>query len=152
VSAATEDENRASWLPKWWWDLDVRHRRYVAGGVVVVLAIIGIGAMALLRNHPVEEPEGPPSGASIFVASLPPDRVATWDSLAECESGGNWSENSGNGFYGGLQFTLDSWQGVGGSGQPNEHSREEQILRGELLEDIQGFGAWPNCAADLGLT
>ena len=75
-----------------------------------------------------------------------------WDQLAECESGGDWQINSGNGFYGGLQFTLTSWRAVGGTGYPHENSREEQILRAEILQDLQGWGAWPGCARRLGLT
>lgn len=76
---------------------------------------------------------------------------SVWDRLAQCESGGNWSINTGNGFYGGLQFALASWRGVGGEGYPHEASREEQIIRAEKLLAIQGWGAWPGCARRLGL-
>jgi len=76
---------------------------------------------------------------------------SVWDQLARCESGGNWSINTGNGYYGGLQFSLSSWRGVGGSGYPNHASREEQIARGEILRSKQGWGAWPACTAKLGL-
>lgn len=76
---------------------------------------------------------------------------SVWDSLAQCEAGGNWSINTGNGFYGGLQFTLSSWKAAGGSGYPNQASREEQIARGERLLAMQGWGAWPACSAKLGL-
>ncbi|CAN5352405.1 transglycosylase family protein [soil metagenome] len=74
-----------------------------------------------------------------------------WDQLAECESGGNWAINTGNGYYGGLQFSLGSWQAAGGSGYPHEASREEQIRVAENLLDMQGWGAWPSCASQLGL-
>ncbi|MEX2504111.1 MAG: transglycosylase family protein [Egicoccus sp.] len=77
-------------------------------------------------------------------------RDAIWDRLAQCESGGNWSINTGNGYYGGLQFNLQSWRGVGGSGYPHHNSREEQIYRAELLLDRQGWGAWPACSTKLG--
>lgn len=76
---------------------------------------------------------------------------SVWDRLAQCESGGNWAINTGNGYYGGLQFTLSSWQAVGGSGYPNQASREEQIHRGQILQSRQGWGAWPYCAHKLGL-
>ena len=76
---------------------------------------------------------------------------ATWDALAQCESGGNWSINTGNGFYGGLQFTQQSWNGVGMSGSPVTASRAQQIEAGERLLAIQGWGAWPACSAKLGL-
>jgi len=74
-----------------------------------------------------------------------------WDRIAQCESGGNWHINTGNGYYGGLQFSLSSWRAVGGTGRPHEHSRAEQIERAELLLDEQGWGAWPTCASRLGL-
>jgi LysM repeat protein len=76
---------------------------------------------------------------------------SVWDQLAGCEAGGNWSINTGNGYYGGLQFTVSSWQAVGGSGLPSDASREEQIQRGEILLAKQGWGAWPACTAKLGL-
>ena len=74
-----------------------------------------------------------------------------WDRIAACESGGNWAINTGNGFYGGLQFTLGSWAAVGGSGNPANASREEQISRGQMLQARQGWGAWPACSAKIGL-
>ncbi len=77
--------------------------------------------------------------------------AGVWDRVAECESNGDWSINTGNGFYGGLQFTLDSWQWVGGSGYPHEASKQEQINRAEILLERQGWDAWPACADQLGL-
>jgi hypothetical protein len=76
---------------------------------------------------------------------------SVWDDLARCEAGGNWSINTGNGYYGGLQFALSSWRAVGGTGYPHQHTREEQIRRGELLQARQGWGAWPSCSRQLGL-
>lgn len=76
---------------------------------------------------------------------------SVWDALAQCESGGNWSMNSGNGFYGGLQFMLSTWRSVGGSGYPHEASREEQIHRAEILLARSGWGQWPACSRKLGL-
>jgi uncharacterized protein YabE (DUF348 family) len=73
-----------------------------------------------------------------------------WDQLAQCESGGNWAINTGNGYYGGLQFSLQSWRAVGGSGYPHHHPRTEQIYRAERLLAIQGWGAWPACTRKLG--
>jgi hypothetical protein len=91
----------------------------------------------------------------LTVPPPPPARPAPtwtiWDDLAQCESGGDWHINTGNGFYGGLQFTLTSWRGVGGTGYPHQHSREEQIVRAERLQDIQGWGAWPACSRKIGL-
>ena len=80
-----------------------------------------------------------------------PYDYATWDQLASCESGGNWAIDTGNGYYGGLQFTLESWQGVGGpAGYPHQFSRETQIAMAIRLWESQGWGAWPSCSASLG--
>ncbi|WP_045732051.1 transglycosylase family protein [Pseudarthrobacter chlorophenolicus] len=77
--------------------------------------------------------------------------TSTWDSLAQCESGGNWSTNTGNGFSGGLQFTSSTWQAYGGSGSPADASREQQIAVAERVQASQGWGAWPSCSSQLGL-
>jgi LysM repeat protein len=74
-----------------------------------------------------------------------------WDRLAQCESGGNWSISTGNGYYGGLQFSQGSWNAAGGSGNPANASREEQIRVAENLRARQGWGAWPACSRALGL-
>lgn len=75
-----------------------------------------------------------------------------WDALAQCESGGNWAINTGNGYYGGLQFNLGTWQSYGGSGLPSNASRETQIAIATKVRDASGgYGAWPGCAAKLGL-
>jgi uncharacterized protein YabE (DUF348 family) len=75
-----------------------------------------------------------------------------WDSLAACESGGNWAINTGNGYYGGLQFSLGTWQAYGGTGLPSANSRETQIAVATRLRDASGgYGAWPHCSAQLGL-
>jgi uncharacterized protein YabE (DUF348 family) len=76
---------------------------------------------------------------------------SVWDRLAQCEAGGNWSINTGNGYYGGLQFSASSWRAVGGSGLPHQASREQQIAMGEKLRAAQGWGAWPSCSRKLGL-
>ncbi|HYF74204.1 MAG TPA: ubiquitin-like domain-containing protein [Nocardioides sp.] len=77
---------------------------------------------------------------------------SVWDRLAQCESGGNWAINTGNGYYGGLQFSLGTWQAYGGTGLPSNHSRETQIAIATKLRNASGgYGAWPGCAAKLGL-
>ncbi|MCC9194737.1 LysM peptidoglycan-binding domain-containing protein [Arthrobacter sp. zg-Y916] len=75
-----------------------------------------------------------------------------WDALAQCESGGNWSINTGNGFSGGLQFLPSTWAAFGGTGNPADASREEQIAVAERVLAAQGPGAWPACTAKLGMT
>ncbi len=68
-----------------------------------------------------------------------------WDRIAQCESGGNWSTSTGNGYHGGLQFTLPTWYANGGVGLPENTSREEQIAVAERVLQSQGIGAWPVC-------
>lgn len=76
----------------------------------------------------------------------------TWDALAECESSGNWATSTGNGFSGGLQFTPSTWAAYGGTGAPESATREQQIAVAENVQAGQGWGAWPSCAAQLGLS
>jgi hypothetical protein len=79
-----------------------------------------------------------------------PNNPAAWDRLAQCESGGNWAANTGNGYYGGIQFSMSSWQAVGGTGYPNEASRETQIAMGQRLWNQGGWSHWPACSSKLG--
>ncbi|OZM81755.1 hypothetical protein CFP66_12415 [Pseudonocardia sp. MH-G8] len=74
-----------------------------------------------------------------------------WDKLAQCESSGNWSANTGNGFSGGLQFTQSTWKAFGGEGKAHNASRAEQIAVAERVQDGQGWNAWPACSDKLGL-
>ncbi|MGI5126190.1 transglycosylase family protein [Pseudonocardia sp. CA-107938] len=75
---------------------------------------------------------------------------STWDRLAQCESGGKWNINTGNGFSGGLQFTPSTWRAYGGSGSAHTASREEQIAVAERVLAGQGWGAWPSCSKKIG--
>ncbi|MEC3952401.1 transglycosylase family protein [Nocardia sp. CDC153] len=68
-----------------------------------------------------------------------------WDGVAQCESGGNWGINTGNGYYGGLQFTQSTWAANGGTGSPSNASKAEQIRVAENVLATQGAGAWPVC-------
>lgn len=83
--------------------------------------------------------------ALAFPIAVHAESSVNWDSVAACESGGNWAINTGNGFYGGLQFTLGTWRSNGGVGMPNEASREEQIRVAENVLATQGIRAWPVC-------
>jgi len=76
---------------------------------------------------------------------------SVWDRLAQCESGGNWAINTGNGYSGGLQFSPGTWQANGGSGSASNASRAEQIRVAQRVLASQGWGAWPSCSAGLGL-
>jgi uncharacterized protein YabE (DUF348 family) len=75
---------------------------------------------------------------------------SVWDKIAQCESGGNWQINTGNGYYGGLQFSAATWRSVGGPGLPHQHSRETQIEMGRRLQARAGWGQWPACSRRLG--
>ncbi|HZG90894.1 MAG TPA: transglycosylase family protein [Pseudonocardia sp.] len=91
-------------------------------------------------------------GSSVALAgtaSAAPD--SAWDKLAQCESGGNWSINTGNGYYGGLQFNPRTWRAFGGTGMPHQASRAQQIAVAERTLAAQGWGAWPSCSRKMGL-
>ena len=94
------------------------------------------------------------TASAIFspAAHAAPD--SDWDRLAQCESGGNWAINTGNGFHGGLQFTASTWNAHGGqqyAPYAYQASREQQITVAERVLASQGWGAWPACSAKLGL-
>ncbi|MGV0402578.1 resuscitation-promoting factor Rpf1 domain-containing protein [Corynebacterium uberis] len=79
---------------------------------------------------------------------------ADWDALAQCESGGNWAINTGNGYHGGLQFSPATWNANGGqefAPYAYQASREQQIVVAERVLASQGWGAWPACSSQLGL-
>ena len=88
------------------------------------------------------------SASSPAVASG--DDAAIWAAIAQCESGGNPSTNTGNGYYGMYQFSLPTWQSVGGTGLPSDASAEEQTMRARMLQQRAGWGQW-GCAYKLGL-
>lgn len=83
--------------------------------------------------------------AEPFFTAEAADSGVNWDAIARCESGGNWAISTGNGFYGGLQFTMSTWRAYGGSGSPVNASREAQIAVAERVLAGQGIGAWPVC-------
>ncbi|KUM29485.1 resuscitation-promoting factor [Arthrobacter sp. EpRS66] len=92
------------------------------------------------------------AGGAIVATTAPANAASTWDKLAQCESGGNWSINTGNGYYGGLQFSLSTWKAFGGSGMPHQASKAEQIRVATKVQAAQGWGAWPACTAKLGIS
>ncbi|MET9966729.1 transglycosylase family protein [Streptomyces sp. NPDC006356] len=92
----------------------------------------------------------------------PPKRVAyacakdqwPWGCLAKCESGGNWQINTGNGHYGGLQFSQQTWEGFGGAkyaARADLATRPQQIAIARKVVAVQGWGAWPHCSQRYGL-
>jgi hypothetical protein len=74
-----------------------------------------------------------------------------WDAVAQCESGGNWAANTGNGHYGGLQISQATWNANGGIGSPADASRQDQIRVANRILATQGPGAWPKCGESSGV-
>lgn len=94
----------------------------------------------------------PPQTTTTVPEPVPAD-VSRWDQLAQCESGGNWSINTGNGFTGGVQFLKSTWLAMGGGKfAPDAYlaSKAEQIIVAERLLEVSGWGAWPGCTAKFG--
>ena len=119
----------------------------VSGRVAPVTALVKVGTKEKPAPAPAPAPEPAPAPAPVYSSGS-----SVWDSLARCESGGNWAINTGNGYYGGLQFSLATWQAYGGTGLPSAHSRETQIAVATRLRDASGgYGAWPHCSSQLGL-
>ena len=89
------------------------------------------------------------SSVALFGPAAPAQAATVnWDAIARCESGGNWSINTGNGYYGGLQFSRGTWRAYGGgkyAGTANRATRSEQIVIAERVLRGQGLGAWPYC-------
>jgi nucleoid-associated protein YgaU len=86
----------------------------------------------------------------VFLAAPANASTVNWDAIAQCESGGNWATATGNGFYGGLQFTLGTWRANGGTGMPQNASRAAQIAVAERVLATQGIHAWPVCGQRAG--
>lgn len=112
---------------------------------------------AAVAPQPAAAPASQPVVRQSSQAGAPAPSVAggsTWDRLAQCESGGNWAINTGNGYYGGLQFNQGTWASNGGTAYaPSAHlaTREQQISIAERVAAGRGFAPWPACAAKLGL-
>ena len=104
---------------------------------------LGIAAAPLVAIIPFAN--APAAGAAT---------TATWDRLARCESGGNWHINTGNGYYGGLQFSYGTWLSNGGgkyASRADRATKAEQIVVAERLLDARGWSPWPACSRRLGL-
>lgn len=95
------------------------------------------------------------AGLAIPLVAAGAADASTWNKVAACESSGNWSINTGNGYYGGLQFTQSTWEAYGGvryAPRADLATRDQQIAVAERVLDGQGPGAWPVCSAQAGLT
>jgi uncharacterized protein YabE (DUF348 family) len=126
---------------------DVTYRIVYRNGQVAVRKVLHQTVLRQPVARIVDVGTKEPAPATNFASGS-----TVWDQLAQCESGGNWAANTGNGYYGGLQFNLGTWQSYGGSGLPSNASRETQIAIATKVRDASGgYGAWPACAASLGL-
>jgi hypothetical protein len=143
IDTPHNNPNRAP-LPPWWWHQSLRTRQLIALGVLTTVLIASAALLFRLVNN---EPLSP----TAYLASMSSSRQADFDDLAACESESDWEAATGNGYYGGLQFTTQLWAEANGEGLPNEASRAEQIMRGDMIQKEQGWSPWPDCSKSLGL-
>ena len=90
------------------------------------------------------------TGMSLSSGTADADAM-NWEAVAQCESGGNWAANTGNGAYGGLQFKQATWEEYGGVGNPAKASKQQQIEVANRVLAGQGPGAWPKCGSAAGM-
>lgn len=81
----------------------------------------------------------------VYVAAVRQNLVNNWSGVADCESGGNWAINTGNGYYGGLQFNLGTWQAYGGRGMPHQQPAWYQASIADKIRVQSGLHHWPHC-------
>jgi Transglycosylase-like domain/LysM domain len=165
--AARAYGSAADWPAVWWAnrrqvpdpDLITAGQRLELPGQPQVPAWLGRAALAATAAPTVTVPAAPADPAAAPAdppkqASSPapaPAGGVNWPAIAACESGGNWSIDTGNGFYGGLQFTEQTWLGYGGgqyAPSANLATEAQQIAVAEKVLAGQGIGAWPVCGAD----
>ncbi len=112
--------------------------------------VVSKGTKAKKAEEPSGSSSDSSSSSSSGSAAISGDDASIWAAIAQCESGGNPSINTGNGYYGMYQFSLPTWRSVGGTGLPSEASAEEQTMRARMLQQRAGWGQW-GCAYKLGL-
>ena len=156
-----------SWRPLWDLNKKIAHPNLIYPGQKLLIPAKGekvkhrpLPALVVTRAVSQERSSAPASssGASSSRRSTVTRSASTssvgggvWDRLAQCESGGNWGTNTGNGYSGGLQFAPGTWRANGGTGSAHNASRAEQIRVAERVRASQGWGAWPACSSKLGL-
>ena len=130
------------------------------GTQVVTFAVSTVNGVETGRSPVKNEIVAPARPSVLRVGAKPGTQVppvrngATWDALSACESGGNWAINTGNGFYGGVQFNQSTWERHGGlryAPRADLATREEQIAIAEVTRAVQGWGAWPVCSVRAGV-
>ena len=164
VIAAHTYGKAADWPAVWWVNRhQVANPNQIATGQRLRLpasgqvpALMARAARAASTGTPaasaaVSVPQASPSAAAPASTAAPASSGgANWSAIAACESGGNWSADTGNGFYGGLQFTEQTWLAYGGgqyASSANQATEAQQIAVAERVLAGQGIGAWPVCGA-----
>ena len=151
----------ASWRPIWDLNKKIEHPNLIYPGQKLLIPAKGdkvkhrpLPALAVTRVVSQERAAAPASSSrrsTVTRSASTSVGGSVWDRLAQCESGGNWNTNTGNGYAGGLQFSQGTWAANGGSGSAHNASRGEQIRVAERVRASQGWGAWPACSSKLGL-
>ena len=150
----------ASWRPIWDLNKKINHPNLIYPGQKLLIPAKGeklkhrpLPAPAVTRVVSSERSAAPATArrSTVVRSASAPASGGVWDRLAQCESGGNWGINTGNGYSGGLQFSAGTWRANGGSGSAHNASRAEQIRVAERVRASQGWGAWPACSSRLGL-
>lgn len=154
----------ADWPAVWWVNRhQVANPNLITAGQRLRLPASGQVPAWMARAAQAATPAPPPAPAAVSVTQASPPAAApvstaapassggaNWSAIAACESGGNWSASTGNGFYGGLQFTEQTWLGYGGgqyASSANQATKAQQIAVAERVLAGQGIGAWPTCGA-----
>jgi LysM repeat protein len=159
--AAHEYGRAVDWPAVWWANRDQlanpnmiaagQRLRLPASGYVPAWMARAAGATASPAQSASVTQADPPAPAPAPTTPPASSGGVNWSAIAACESGGNWSANTGNGFYGGLQFTEQTWLGYGGgqyAPSANLATEAQQIAVAERVLAGQGIGAWPVCGAD----
>lgn len=156
VIAAHAYGNAADWPAVWWANRhQVPNPNVIAAGQRLQLPASGQVPTLMARAAQAAIParsaaSAPAAAAPVSTAAPASSGGANWSAIAACESGGNWSANTGNGFYGGLQFSEQTWLGYGGgqyASSANLATSAQQIAVAERVLAGQGIGAWPVCGA-----
>jgi LysM repeat protein len=161
LSRIAKQAKLSSWRPIWDLNKKIAHPNLIYPGQKLLIPAKGeklkhrpLPALAVTRV--VSQERSAPAVSSsrrstVTRSASAPAGGSVWDRLAQCESGGNWGINTGNGYSGGLQFSAGTWAANGGSGSAHNASRAEQIRVAERVRASQGWGAWPACSSRLGL-
>ena len=160
LSKIAKKAKLSSWRPVWDLNKKIKHPNLIYPGQKLLLPAKGekvkhrpLPALAVTRVVSQERAAAPSSSqrSTVTRSAAAPAGGGVWDRLAQCESGGNWGINTGNGYSGGLQFSPGTWAANGGTGSAHNASRAEQIRVAERVRASQGWGAWPACSSRIGL-